>query len=535
MSVHTRLHHTLPRHGIAMLLVLISVATASVLVVAYVASRDNSGLISDNVSSSASARWTADSGLEMSLAMLQTQADWRTSHNAGKLVDDYVFEQASLDIDLLDLETGVPPTSKTEHVKVTAAAQSNGVQQASTAIAYVPITAAADIDLSEFAIFATERIELTHDAVVTRWPRAALSTLGEPVALGTQATNVGAIGIYNCAAPIDTQVFAGPAASSSLVSCSNGMDPPLTKLLDMVPMPDTPSSNVPAPTALDALLLPVMNVLNGVGTIVSTTRVTNATLGNTVRTLQGAISLISNDDLTMTNSKLLINGNVKIVVFDDLIMQNSSIELMPGARLTMYLGDAVNLQDSFMGEQRSNSLRDNTGMAAPFNAKRIRIFRLPQSGAGAAWALRQNSVVKASIYAPRVQFEIRDQSALYGRVAAKRVDVREQGAVFYDPALNRRTGFTEPSSVLFQSDGQLLSAVKTMTTLDQATLQSIADACNIELKAATDENILIKPTGAIDPTISTTGPTEPTPRPTKVEYRIMSHGTSVTDWEQQAN
>jgi hypothetical protein len=531
MCIQNRHYTRSLRRGVAMLLVLISLMTASVLTIAYVASRDNSALIGDNVASSAAARWTADSGLEMSMAMLQTQADWRTGHNAGKLVDDYALGQSSLDIDLLDLETGVAPTSNTEHGKVTASAQTNGVQQTSTAIAYVPVTAAADIDLSEFAIFATERIALTHDSVVMRWPRAALTTLGEPVAIGTQATGVGAIEIYSCAAPIDTRVFAGPSASASLVSCSNGMNPPVTKLLDTVPMPDTPSANVPAPTALDALLLPVMNVVNGVGTIVSTTRVTNATLGNAVRTLQGAISLISNDDLTMTNSKLLINGNVKIVVFDDLSMQNASIELMPGSRLTMYIADAVNLQDSFIGEQRANNVRDNTGMAAPMNPERIRMFRLSQSGGGANWVLRQNSVVKASIYAPRVQFEIRDQSALYGRVAAQRVDVSEQGAVFYDPGLNRRTGFTEATSALFQPDGRILSAVKTATTLDQSALQVIADSCNIELKAATDETILIKPAGSIDPLPSTTAPTEPSPRPNKVEYRVMSHGSSVSDWE----
>jgi hypothetical protein len=103
--------------------------------------------------------------------------------------------------------------------------------------------------------------------------------------------------------------------------------------------------------------------------------------------------------------------------------------------------------------------------------------------------------------------------------------------VFYDPALNKRTGFTEAGSALFEIDGHIRSAVTTMTTFDPAILQSIADSCNIQLKAASDENVVYTPASAIAPTPDSTPPTEPTPRPVEVAYRIISHGSSIAEWE----
>ena len=123
--------------------------TATILTTAYLASRDNSALIGDNVADSAAARWAAESGLEMGAALLETEVDWRTMHDNGKLLDDLAVSGGSVDLDVVDLLTGTPPTTLTEHVQLTSIATVDGVQQTSVATAWVPAptTSGADIDL----------------------------------------------------------------------------------------------------------------------------------------------------------------------------------------------------------------------------------------------------------------------------------------------------------------------------------------------------------------------------------------------------
>ncbi|MCZ6811090.1 MAG: hypothetical protein O7D97_03725, partial [Planctomycetota bacterium] len=103
------------RRGLAMLLVLVGLMIGTILATAYLASRDNSAAIGENIAAAARARWGAASALELGIAIMQTQTDWRTSHINGKLLDDYSFlAGATIDLDIIDLQTALPPTAESE-------------------------------------------------------------------------------------------------------------------------------------------------------------------------------------------------------------------------------------------------------------------------------------------------------------------------------------------------------------------------------------------------------------------------------------
>src|SRR5262245_38505822 len=339
-STTSRIHRQkAAKRGVAMLLVLISLMTASILTIAYVASRDNSAIIGDNVASSAAARWTADAGLEMGLAILQTNADWRSSAD-GQIVSDYALDGGTLDIAAIDLQTGGAPGAATEYVELTSTANVNGLEQAVSAVVHVPAPAnqGADVDLSEFAIFTAQDISLSGDAIVMRWPKAPLATIGQPLALGTQATGAGSVLLNNQAVIIDGIVYAPPGASGSIVLSGNGMRSEVFVLPDHVPMPEAPHPGVADPGPSNPLA-GLLDLIGGLLHIVTDTRVPDATLsGGSQTVLQGPIEFISDDDVTMNNSMIKVSGNVKMVVFDKLELINSSIELMPGANLKLYVG-----------------------------------------------------------------------------------------------------------------------------------------------------------------------------------------------------
>ena len=108
------------RRGVAMLLVIISLAFATIAAVAYLASRDNSSMIGTNIASGAQSRWAAESALDTVEALLQTETDWRTAHNDGVLFSDLNMGDAVVTVYLQDIHTLTPPTATTEFVQATA-------------------------------------------------------------------------------------------------------------------------------------------------------------------------------------------------------------------------------------------------------------------------------------------------------------------------------------------------------------------------------------------------------------------------------
>ena len=110
------------------------------------------------------------------MVVFETQTDWRTTQINGKLLENHLMDGALIDLDVIDIATGQPPTDKTEYIRLTSTAIIDDVQQVATAMAYVPLEydTAVSVDLSEFAIFTANDLRLSGDAVVTRWSTSPL-------------------------------------------------------------------------------------------------------------------------------------------------------------------------------------------------------------------------------------------------------------------------------------------------------------------------------------------------------------------------
>jgi hypothetical protein len=510
-----------------MLLVLISLAMATIVTVGYLASRDNSAAIGENIASSAAARWAATSGLDLGIAVLETEADWRTTHVSGKLIDDYSVGPAVVDIDLLDLETGTPPTAGTNHVRIISTANVNGITQLAIAEAVVD-DAGGDggvtLDLSEFAVFASDTIAMQERTTITRWTAAPASAMGKRVALGTQSTAAGTIDIKGDAAAIDSTIYHGPSASGSLVLNTGVTAVDAVEVGDTIPMPDPPDP----PTLWEGFTgFPSLSI-TGLSQVTGDIRYDSISLaaGSGVMYVNGDHTIIADNDLTLADrTGILVDGHATIVVKNDLKMgRDSYIELAPNATVTLFVADDVDIADAFIGEQRADKTdRDNTGTAMWIDPERIRIYSATPDST--SWKLHQNSVVKGSIYAPPSSLAITDDSAVYGRVAVKSLDMGKNGAVYYDHALDDGNGFTNTDSPIYASDGRIKDAIRLLSKLDDASLQTIAEELGVSIKALT------KRIAAAEEPAPIVGPSDPTPRTVAVEYDVTSFGTDVTNWE----
>jgi hypothetical protein len=513
-----------------MLLVLVALMMATILATSYLASRDNSAALGENVSASASARWAAVTGLDIGAALLQTESNWRTAHVGGLIIDDMPVGPGTFDLNLTDLLTNAPPTSTTESVLLTTTATADGVTQVATAIAWVSAEApgTVDVDLSEFAVFAVDELDLNDDAVITRWYKAPSTKLGERILIGTSSVSAGAVAITGDATTIDTTVFHVTGASSSLVSSGNGTDVETQALLDLIPVPQPPSPAVPAPGSAGITFPHV--VFASTSTINSNSRYASMTvMTSATQALVGNITVVSEGDLAISgNSRLIVNGNVKLVVFDDLTITGSSIQLAPNATLTLYVGDELRTDNGYMGEQRAVVVRDNSGNATYMDPQRLQVFSIP-GYSPSTWLMEGNSIAKASIYAPPAGFRIEDTSALYGRVTGTDIELRNDGAVFYDHGMDRRIGYTNSDSSLFDGANRIKAPYLALASLDRAAVQAAASSTNTDVLPPHKQETLVDGTSPVAPVV--TPPTMPTPRPLDVVYEIQSLGLDARTYE----
>jgi hypothetical protein len=530
-------HNNNAHRGLAMLLVLISMAIASIITVAYVASRDNSSIIGSNGASATSARLVALTGLDVAQAMLQTKADWRS--NGGTLLQGLSVAGGSVDVELVDSLTLHQPDATTQYVDVYAIGHANGIQDTAIAKAYVPLTVTptVDVSLAEFAAFVRTSLSMANTTVITRWPKSPLASSTERLSIGTRATSAGTIALNDTAAMIDTSVFAAPGASSSLITGSNGATVHKVVLSDPIPFPSSPSSNE---AAVVVLPLPTALTHNG-GTVNvnSSTRYTDATIkADAVRTLTGNLKMVVQGDLQINSGgKLVIDGNAKIVVFGTTIISSGAIELKPGATLSMFVrggsgANSLKISDGYIGDLRTDSTRDNTGNASYMDPGRINIYSIPPSGGAQSWLIDGNSVIKGTLYAyDASSVTIKNTSALYGRIATTYLDMQGSAALFYDPQLNSRSGYTASNSPIFDSSNRIKATITSITSLDTSTLQTVADTLGVLVKGSASSGTTLTPSALAQTTEPTVGPSDPTPRPVTIDFKLVSVSSDVHSLE----
>jgi hypothetical protein len=518
-------------------MVLVSLALATILASAYLASRDNSLIIGRNSTAAASARWSALSALETSVAILQTETDWRTSHTGGVLLDSYPLAGATITVTARDLETDAPPTAASEYVEVTARATvdidgdgtADGIQETKFE-AYVPTVAGnrVALDLSEFAVFVDHDIIMNDSTTIARWSTAPLSALGRRIKLGTQGTGSSDIDVRDNAACIDTTVYYQTGASSSIVANATG--PPILEVEQPFEIPFWPG---PPPGVPDPDGSTPPDLRPGTGdtvTITSDKRYDDIVVEEAELLLQGDITVVCDDLLEIDDqSKCYIDGNVTLVAFGDFEVKDAAfIELRDGATLTVFVGDDIEIRSGYIGEERPNGDRDHTGNAPYMDPLRVKIYSIDHTAVDYhTWIVEENSVVKGTIYGKPVRLNLHNDSAIYGRVATYDLDMWNNSGLFYDHALDEQQGYTNDDSLLInESTGDLDTAYLTLASLDPSSVQALADATDTFIHA---NGTITVPSTAVP--VDPPGPGDPTPRPVLVQYEITTFGMDMSEWE----
>ncbi len=499
------------RRGIAMMLVMVAILVTGGMAVAYFGSRDNSIAISANVASSTSARVVAESGLDIAVAILETNADWRNSHIDGLILDAYQIGEGMISITIIDAETDLPPTESTLQVLITVASTVDGRTQFTEASAtIIPDEDVFDVDYSEFAIFAQNRISIQGASSVQNWAASPMSSQHE-IQIGTLSTSPMSIQI-DSVNQHRTLALLAPEHASSMISTSGTFTTQFTDTLPYLRPPAPPSdgrefSFTRAPDSGEEQ----EELQRWVERFTSNAPRSNNYFKQTTSIHEGSYEMNA-FELT-PNQNIEILGDVTLTVRNNLEMSNATITLIEDATLTVHVGGDVEIRSSYIGNE-------DRSIQSWMDPSRVQLY-----GHGSQdWNISGRSTLKTEIYAPTSDINISGLSTICGRIAGEDVSLRGASRVLYDQSLNNG-GFADATSGLYDDDGSLFNEIRQLTELNPVLLNSIEHAISA-VPIDSDEFQL--------GSYRTPWNSEPTTRPHEVVYVLLVYGVDTGRWEEMA-
>ena len=481
-SHHQRAHQVLSvtrkagrRRGIAMMLVLGMLAAVTVLTAAAISSQQNAPEAGVNATSEVQARWSAESAASLAVAVLETNFDY--SGTNAEMMAKQLLANGLADVRITTVDGRVPTTDDLELLLISSATV-NGVakevRKRITLVPAVPLDEALDPLLREFAVVAARSLSLEDSARVGQW--------GLSPAAGTKPVSVGAFGSLSSnvslgASPSLSRValFTDVSADAALATRTGSSDlasggRPIP--YDVPPVPEL----VPAPFAGLPVAAPADIVLSG-----GSTDVTLPTGGKyaDLRVLAGATVRLNSANGTHYSFESLVLDDSAVLVVQGPLLIETRTAFAVSNRSAVALGDAgsalavftkgdVLVSDSGVGVPPSvarDSARTPASLTGYINPARLRLCTQPATVGGAASPqvrFSNGSMLVGCIVAPNADLAMRHGSMIFGRVTAHDLAVREGSAIFYDPALDKGTGYTSDKSVLFASGG---TAVPEITTV----------------------------------------------------------------------
>ena len=495
------------RRGIALMLVMVAILVTGTMAVAYFGSVDNSVAIGSNIESAARARAVAESGLEIAIAILETDSDWQSQHTDGVLLSSLQIEDGVLSISILDASTDLPPTEDTSEVEITISSTVNQVTQITQAFAtIIPNEEEYDVDFSEYAIFATTSIEIDDIASVQNWQASPLSLQNNSLRLGTLATGPLSVEIDSPAQHSILELHTLSSASSMLSTAS----------VELSAFSGEPTLPLPPSPPVDGSTLALSSHSESTHSTTSifSNWAQNFSFGNRRHNERTSDNiLVQNgtyeyETLELNHNRTIqIQGDVVLNIQESLTLMGTSIILDDDATLTMHVGGDVEISSSYIGNE-------NKSHQSWVDPSRVQLYGHGNN----EWEIDGITTIKAEIYAPESEVTFGGISTLCGRIAADEVSLHGASRLLYDATLDNG-GYADHSSPLYDESGQLFSQLENITTLDANIINSIIDSIDEhDYASATD--------GWSD------WRDEPTARPNDVIFILLMYGADTHRWEQ---
>ena len=489
------------------MLVMVAILVSGTMAIAYFGSTDNSVEIGANIQSAAQARAVAESGLEVAIAILETNSQWQTQHVDGVLLSEFQMGESLISISIIDSTTDLPPTEETNEVEITITSTVNQVTQMTKAFAtIIPDEEEYDVDFSEYAIFATSSIEIDDVASVQLWHASPLSLQSNPLRLGTLSTD-----------PLSVEIDSPTQHRTlELHTLSNASSMTTTATVDHHAFEGVPT--LPAPPPPPAGGVPLTLTKTNTSKSFSSSGFSswaqqfafgngrNNTPKNENTIIQSGVYEI--EALNFEIGEIIeIQGDVTLNVQGDVSLRGTKIILVDNATLTMHIGGDVEISSSSIGHE-------NFSPQSWIDPSRIQLYGHGDNN----WEIDGLTTIKAEIYAPKSKVSFNGIATLCGRIAADEVSFRGASRLLYDATLDNG-GYADHKSPLYDDNGELFSELANITELDRDLINSIIESLEDRSYGSASNQW-------------DDWRDEPTARPNDVIFILMMYGADTHRWEQ---
>ena len=497
------------RRGIALLLVLIAMATATTLTLGWLASQDNASIVGRNIATAAEARALACSGIDLAASITQTESVWRDAGADGILMQHYPIGAGTIDLSVLDQATNMPPTADTTDLLVTATGRIGPLSQVVTA----SISLLEDDDgslqgeVDDFALFALGAIELSNHASVLRWSDAPASALGRRIAIGTAERHAHAVRLSGDSNIIDGTLYQHDSASPAHFINRSHLDVPVvpTELsLTLEGAGDTLPSNA-EPTSRHRR---ARSRSNGDDVVIGRNQ--------TVRWNADDDLSIEGDLIIEPGARVLISGPTELHVGGNLIMDDSAILLRGDATLEAIVHGRVDLDDARIGHK-------NHGWTDP---DRIQFRSEDDAETADTWRLDGDTTMTGIIEGSGIDLVLEDNATVQGRLAANTIHMRDHSQVRFDHGLGDGLGLARAADLLREHHRHGRRRSNRLSNLPRKFLSQL-----LEMQHGGDMDGRNEPIGTAN---VSNWRLNATPRPIAVEVRILAHGVDPEEWEDAA-
>lgn len=497
------------RRGVAMFLVIMALGVGVVLSGVMLTRQESTPMLAQNALEASESAWVASAAAELAEAMIQSQEDWLTATADQGLLEGFTIANGTVDVKVLNLK-GAAPTGKDRELKliITArvGAMTTTIERRVSMVMPTPAENIVDPHLREFAIFAKDRLRIESGAMVKEWDASPECGSLFPVKIGTGFSGASNMEFFSGAETVGVKLYRDATAGSTLDSFDDDDEFEDVESLPLV-IPALPE-NLPGTFGTLLVANPLNRTLSLSGGSVTLVpgRHQNLTVRNNSRAvLDGSATpaTFAFADLVVSDrGSLAIRGSVRIHVSGNMLVSNrGSIELVgDDARLELYVNNGMTVADAGVGVERAvamDTARDPDAITTYRSPDALRIIAVSPASGGSASpniSLSAMSIALASIHAPQANICVSDGATLIGRATASRMELRSGTRLYYDPALDARTGYTEMQGPLYDDDSTPLPAV--VSALSAVTATSDPVTVSASVRAAMNTSNWMVMTGA---------------------------------------
>ncbi len=456
-----------PRRGVAMMLALVALATASVLTTSYVVSRDSSPVIGANAAAAAASEWAAKSGANAAVAILQTQANWLGDADPTALLTDFTLAGAKVSVLVTDLNGNAPKASDTDLLLTTTAVVGTTRKVLQRVVRYQPSTApdaVVDPSLGEYALFGATSLSVDDTSTVGVWGLSPSAVAGKKAKMGAGFASSSSLTLGSSAKLNGASLVVNASAGASLKAMVND-----ARLIKGEALPiDVPAAPASLPSSITAAGLAYTTgdkyYNAGTYTISKPGRYGLLDIDSagvvTIDDSQGGDYSFAKLDMRQ-QGVLRVQGNVRIELRAEMALADrAAIELADAnSSVEFYVRKAVSINDSGVGVDRAvaRNVSRAVGSVTQYRSpSQVRIHSLTLLSGGFSSqnvAIFGKSIAHASFHTPGQNLTVDGSAVVIGRATADRVVVKNGAAVYYDPALDNNAGFTTRAGPPYDAAG----------------------------------------------------------------------------------